>query len=456
MIKMFPTELPVNDFPNHEEDTAPEQTPGIPVDFTRPDEPSVSELPNNEAAIATERPPTVLSSTKNLLIRVFRWQYIWLVLMVVATLAMHFAIITNPGELILDEQHYVKDARVIIEEQHTNINEHPPLAKLMIVAGIKMFGDNPWGWRFFPVLFGTGSIVLFFFICRRLEMSPFAVNLATFLLAFENMTFTQASVAMLDVFFLTFILASFLLYLSRRFILSGATIGLGALAKLTGALALPTIVIHWIFSRWPRSWKIILTILVSAIVFTGVMPIFDSFITGNFSEIPNPLDRIQTMLSLSGSLKFSTVEHEALSRPWEWIITYRPMPYWYNPNYTAAVSPSVWVFIMPVFLYMVVRGVRGHDASLFGAAWFIGTGLLWIPASIITDRVSFLFYFYPSIGAICLGLGLVLSQLIDVFRQRQSGKLKWTALGVVALILLVHIASFVILAPVFVTTLFFP
>ena len=80
-------------------------------------------------------------------------------------------------------------------------------------------------------------------------MSRVASNIATFLLAFENLTFLMDSVAMLDVFCVTFMLAAFLLYVNRRYISSGIAIGLSALAKLNGALALPVVFIHWVFSR---------------------------------------------------------------------------------------------------------------------------------------------------------------------------------------------------------------
>jgi dolichyl-phosphate-mannose--protein O-mannosyl transferase len=86
---------------------------------------------------------------------------------------------------------------------------------------------------------------------------------------------------------------------------------------------------------------------------------------------------------------------------------------------------------------------------LFGAAWFASTYLIWIPLSIITDRVSYVFYFYPTVGAVCLGLGLGLSQLLTFYRERRPGKLKRTILAICIFYLVAHLVSFVILSPVF-------
>jgi dolichyl-phosphate-mannose-protein mannosyltransferase len=383
--------------------------------------------------------------------RAHRWEYFWLCLLVVATLVMHFVIIANPSELILDEKHYIPDAQNIIAEHETLRAEHPPLAKLLIVAGIELFGDNPWGWRLLPILFGTATIVLFYFLCRRLNMSRNAASIATFLLALENMTFVQASVAMLDVYCLTFMMASFLLYASRRYLSSGVAVALAALAKLNGALAAPVVFFHWLFRRQGRSWWFALTVVAAPVAFVGLMFLFDLAIVRDFSALVDPISRIKTMLSLSSSLTFANVDHPSLSRPWEWLINYEVMSYWYTPHYLSAISPSVWALIMPTFGYMVYRAVKGNEAGLFGAAWFAGTYLVWIPISLITDRASYVYYFYPTVGAICLGLGLGFAQLLEFYRQRQPGKLRKTVLALFVFYLSFHLICFFLLAPFFPT-----
>ena len=226
--------------------------------------------------------------------RLYRWEHFWLCLLVLLTLVLHFVIVDKPASLVLDEQYYVNEARNIIENHSIKFQEHPPLAKLFIVAGIELFGDNTLGWRFFSIVMGTACIVLFYYICRRLGMSRWAVNLATFLFALENMAFVQASVAMLDVFFLVFMFAAFLLYLNRRYILSGIAAGLSVLAKLTAALGLPVMVIHWFFTRERHSRWFVLTLVLSIVVFLGVMPLLDYAIVRNFAEVTSPLELLRT------------------------------------------------------------------------------------------------------------------------------------------------------------------
>ena len=383
---------------------------------------------------------------KQVLRRTWGWEYFWLCLLVVFVLTLHFSTIMQPAQLVFDEQHYVQDARSILQGQDILHPEHPSLGKFIIVCGVHLFGDNPLGWRFFSVIFGTLCIVLFYLICRKLAMPKEATFLATFLLALENLTFVQASVAMLDVYSLTFMLGSFLLYLHGRYELSGISVGLGGLAKLSGALALPAIFLHWLFTRRTNLRQIFTTMLLTPISFLALMPLFDFAISGRWL---NPVARIATMLSRSGSLTFANTTHEALSRPWDWILRPEMMPYWYEPHYTGVISFTIWALIIPSVLYMVFKAIKGSGASIFGLSWFASTYLFWIPVSYITDRISFVYYFYPTVGAICIGLGLGLSQLIDVWKTRKAGKLRWVAILTVLGHLLLHVSVFVILSPVF-------
>jgi dolichyl-phosphate-mannose-protein mannosyltransferase len=396
---------------------------------------------------------------KKVLLRIFRWEFIWLTLMVIATVAMHARIINDTKDPILDETHYAGfygedhdpksgDAYSIIHDHKDLRPEHPPLGKLFIVAGIEALGDNNVGWRVPSVIMGTIGIVLFFFICRRLGMSRRATNFATFLLAFENFNFLMSSVAMLDVFFVTLMLAFFLFYLYRQYFLSGLFIGLAAVAKLYAAMGTPTLLIHWIFTKTKQTKWFILTVILAPVSFLGWMALFDFTISRTFQ---NPIKRVMEMLSLSGSLTFYNTTHPALSRPWEWLLSYKPMAFWYSPHYTGATSLSLWVVMIPVVLFMLYKAIKRNDAGLFGFAWFFGTFVLWIPISIYSNRVSFVFYFYPTVGALCLGAGLGLNSVLDWAASRKKW-LKIAAITAVIAFFIFHIVSFVILSPVFIRT----
>jgi len=274
---------------------------------------------------------------------------------------------------------------------------------------------------------------------------------------------------MLDIYSVTFALLSFWLYLKGRYITCGIAIGLSALTKLTGVLTILVIGLHWILNggllkTWRqfriiyrlltrkvmRRWRLLTwflttrirkrlrfipSMLAAPITFLGLMPLMDY---GVFHEWQNPIKRIQEMMDISGSITYDWVEVGTGSRPWMWVLTPEVMPYWYNPDYTGMISPTLWEFIMPLVLYIIYRTIRGNTPMLFPLSWFIGSYLFWIPVSLITDRVTYLFYFYPTVGAIALGLTIAISPLLN----RAIGR------GVIAIYLLLHAVAFIIISPV--------
>ena len=360
------------------------------------------------------------------------------------TLVLHFLIIANPAEPVFDEQYYIGDARAILSGDGELRAEHPPLGGLLVTFGMLMFGDNPFGWRTLAIVFGTTSILFLYLICRRLNLSRQASFLAAFLLALENQSFIQASVAMLDVYSITLMLAAFWLYLRGNYVFSGVAIGLGTLAKLSGALALPVIALHWLITRRDRRVKFIGSMTLAPLLFIASIPFLDFAIIGRLAD---PIARIKTILTMSGSVTRSYATHPYATRPWEWLIRPGIMPYWYDPHYTAAISFTIWALIIPIVIYMVYRARKGDSAGWFVISWFAGTYLVWIPLALITDRITYVYYFYPTVGAIAIGTGLVLSQLIDFWKKRKTGKLRWLALSFVPLYLLVHVAIFATLSP---------
>ncbi|MBN1367514.1 MAG: glycosyltransferase family 39 protein [Dehalococcoidales bacterium] len=421
------------------------------------------QTPEPFSANLTREFVTVPPDKPNLLKRVLHWEYLLLSILVALLLVMHFSLVyqqyhpfylfgevggpygfLSPDQTIFDEKHYVENARSILNGEGDLRGEHPPLGKVLILAGMKIFGDNPLGWRFFPILMGVAGIVFFYLTCRRLNMGMWAAYLATIFLAFENLTFVQSQVAMLDVFMLPLMMAAFWLYLRHNYLLAGVLIGLTALVKITGVLILPAILLHWMFFRRDGDWKFLGLLFLAAISFLALLSGLEYFTAGHFT---NPVTRISSMLSGMSSLTFETATHPNMSRPWEWILNVDYLPFAYVPHYVGTISLTLWWFIIPAIIYMIYRSCKGNEASRFALLWFFGTYILWIPLSLLTDRVSFVYYFYPSVGAICIGLGLAFNKLVETW-QYGTGKIKrGTSLGIVIAFIVLTLAVFLLLSP---------
>jgi predicted membrane-bound dolichyl-phosphate-mannose-protein mannosyltransferase len=329
--------------------------------------------------------------------------------LVLLALLMHLLVVPYFHFLQADESYYVPEARSIIHQRTLLTPEHPSLGKLLIASGILTFGDNPWGWRIPSVLFGVVSLILFYLICKRLANRQFAL-LASFLLLFESLTFTMSGIAMLDVFSLTFMLLSFLLYLNNRYVFSGISLALSASCKLTGLLGIFVIVGYWLIRKDGRSLRnITLFLLVLFVAFLVFLPVSDFVATGHWTS---PMERVAQMEHISSQMTFEWAKtlgsgSMPTSYPWTWILSLKGYRY-------LAINPAIWILIIPSIGVMTHEFIkRRTEISLFVLLWFTATYLLWIPLVLLTDRQTFIFYFYFAVGPVCMGISSALTKIWD-------------------------------------------
>ena len=360
-------------------------------------------------------------------------------------LVMHLIIINRPGEMVFDETHYVNEANSIIAGEGLLHPEHPSLGKLFIALGILLFGNKAFGWRIFSVLFGVTSILLFYLICQKLTTKRWVPILATFIFAFENLNFVQASVAMLDVFSVTFMLASFLLFLKGKYLPAGVAVALSALAKLPGAFAAGTILLYWLFTKRKPILNGLRFLISAPLAFLALMPLVDYLATGHFLY---PWERIWYMLTTHASLTFATTTHGGASRPWDWIIFPKVVAYWWNPLYLGVISWTLWALIVPAVGFMIYEIKKRDEFNfcLFSLFWFLSTYLVWIPIELVTNRIMFVFYFYPTIGAICLAVGLGLQELLAI-SAKTNKKLRWSIRILASIWLIAHVVILLLITP---------
>ena len=181
------------------------------------------------------------------------------IIAVILFLVAHFALlvgVTTPEKFYFDEVHYVPAARQMLEPvmPQPMLNPmHPPLAKQLIALSIRAFGDEPLGWRYPGVLFGSLAIVAMY-LCGLALFAAHGPAIAAALLAFFNqMLFVQSRIAMLDIFALTFSLFAIAAFMHgfRQarphlwFALAGLGFGLSAACKWSGLFALAVASSSW-------------------------------------------------------------------------------------------------------------------------------------------------------------------------------------------------------------------
>lgn len=146
-------------------------------------------------------------------------------------------------------------ARTGYEYVHGSViyeNTHPPLGKLIISLGIRMFGMTPFGWRFFGAFFGVLMIPFIFAFSKRMFKDTIWACFTTVLFTFDFMHFAQTRIATIDTYIVFFVIAMYFFmykYYTMSFydaklwktlvplFLSGVFMGLGVASKWPGVYA---------------------------------------------------------------------------------------------------------------------------------------------------------------------------------------------------------------------------
>ena len=93
-----------------------------------------------------------------------------LLLMSVAA-ALRFWNLNHPNELVFDEVHFVGQGALLSSRRRASSIRHPPLAKVLVAVGIKLFGDFPWAWRLGVATMGTLLSGVTYMLGRRMFRS---------------------------------------------------------------------------------------------------------------------------------------------------------------------------------------------------------------------------------------------------------------------------------------------
>jgi len=177
--------------------------------------------------------------------------------------ALFFRDIGNPPNFLLDESQYVGSANALLAHSPNPNPEAPPLGKLIVAAGIKLFGDNPLGWRIMSVVFGALTVAGLFLWVKLLVEDYSIALIAAILALLDNFMFVLARAALMDIFLVGFVIFGLLAFTAalkldnmsdagrRAFLLMGGVFfGFACACKWNGVDTLGIVVITSIGLLW--------------------------------------------------------------------------------------------------------------------------------------------------------------------------------------------------------------
>ena len=264
------------------------------------------------------------------------------------SLALRLINLGTPKGFVFDEVYYVDGARdylahgVEVSSDGPEFVVHPPVGKWLIAAGIKIFGDSEFGWRFSGAILGTAMIVLIALIAQRLFRNSFLTFAASFLMAADVLALVHSRTALLDIFLSFFILLSTYLFLMRWHWWAGAALGFAISTKWSALyyLALFAIVaIYRTFTHHTGKDLIKPTIKTAAQYALIPFSIYLTSWTGWFASSRGWARDYSESIATSfihyhsQMLGFHTglvEKHAYQANPWSWLIMGRPTSFFYE------------------------------------------------------------------------------------------------------------------------------
>jgi dolichyl-phosphate-mannose--protein O-mannosyl transferase len=408
--------------------------------------------------------------------------------------------------LIFDESYYVNAARVIdhIEPpagvpyhgapkgEDPNA-EHPQLAKLAIAGGIKLFGDNPRGWRIGSVLFGLIGMVALFVLVQAAGGGAWLALGAVGVMALDNLLLVHGRIATLDIYAVAMMLVAASLYMRQHPLLAGVALGVGGCMKEV-ALYLVVVVILLEALRYSRAgwvrwtarsqmhdaavaatptdtdgaanvatngvaslaidathagqigagWRTLLRFLAaSAASFLGLLWLLDVLVPAydpvrHVTYAGSPFTHLFHIYHYAQLLKMKPGEVGISSTPWQWLLDERTISYAKvavnslvgghivasraTVSFQGAINPFIIFMAIPALFAAVAAAWRSADGlATLGACWCLGTFLPFALGSLVTGRISYIYYMV----IVMPGVYIVAARLFSPSRMPAAATVGW-------------------------------
>jgi dolichyl-phosphate-mannose--protein O-mannosyl transferase len=254
----------------------------------------------------------------------------------------------TPKGFVFDEVYYVDGARdflkygVEVAGSKPEFVVHPPIGKWCIALGIKIFGDNEFGWRITAAIAGTLIILIAAHLAHELFNSPFLTAVTSALIACDGLLLVHSRTALLDLFLTLFVLSAAYFCFRQQYWYAGLFFGLALATKwsalyfiaLFGCVSVYRLIRESTINDSVRTMR-------NRILQFGLLPIgvyilswigwFVSNRGWDRTYASNPISSLiyyhKQMLDFHTSL---TTKHSYQANPWGWLIVRRPTSFFYE------------------------------------------------------------------------------------------------------------------------------
>ncbi len=356
-----------------------------------------------------------------------------------------------------DEIYYARTVHELLHGESVYEWTHPPLGKVLMMVGVKIFGMTPFGWRFMGALMGVMMVPLMYLLAKQLTKDTKLAFIAMCLMALDSMHFTQTRIATIDSYAVFWIMLEY--FLMFRFFqmdwrevslgrslatlgLCGVTMGVAIATKWIGVYAAVGLAVIYFWKlareiihaeagseRRAAIWRSLIS-CAFCLLFFIIIPLCIYYFSHYWQLVNEGVKSFGDMFSKKWVERVVELQQQMLNyhaglgsdthffrSPWyQWPVIWWPMWYYSGTDYVASNmvssiscmgNPAVWWTGLVALIAILIASAwrrRTPKAWLLVLIGFASQFLPWV----LVPRSTFIYHYFASVPFIILCMVLCL------------------------------------------------
>lgn len=347
-----------------------------------------------------------------------KWAKTILILILAFSLVTRLFKVANPENMYFDEVYHAFTAKLVLhadpkawEWWNTHPEgfayewTHPPFAKLAMALGMKIFGENSFGWRIPGVIFGVGIVYLVYLLAKNFFKDELIGLLSAGFIALDGLVLTMSRIGMNDTYFLFFALLSIYFFWRQKDFASAVFFGLALSSKWSAIWVVPILFVIWLHRKYKFQrgmlWFLILPVGIYLLTY------FQMFTTGHdlgtFWGMQKQMWWYHTNLTATHAYGSSWISWPFMARP-VYLYTSDEVGGMVSRIYATGNPLVFWYGLVSIFVAFIYS-LKEHNKKL---GLIIFSYLIFFVPWAVSPRVMFLYHYLPTIPFLAIASGYVL------------------------------------------------
>ncbi len=336
----------------------------------------------------------------------------WLVLILIINFIFRLYRLDYPKNYIFDEVYHVPTFRAYSQNNPAAFDVyakapepntaydwlHPPLAKLIQAASLKILGDNSFAWRFPSAVFSVFAAYAVYLLTLTVTKRKRAALLAAAIFSFDGLALTMSRIAMNDIFVTTWIILALNFFFKKDWRLAAIFTGLAIGTKHSAFLLYPVFTL-WLFKQRSKDWLKAAANLILIPPLIYLLSYSQFWLQGHtfrqFIDLHKQIYWYQTNLKAT---------HDYQSAAITWPLLTRPV--WFHVEYLGGKIANIYNLGNPAVFFLGLIALF-NVKNKFLRLSYLG---LFAPF-IASPRIMFLHHYLPSLAVLTAILGTWLAKL---------------------------------------------